>query len=120
MQLPKPNSQLVSDFMESFGQLPNTLPKDKLLYLRSRLIQEEYYEFVDAKTDIDRLDALADLLYVVYGAAHALGYDIDGAFREVHRSNMSKLDSDGKPIYREDGKVMKGPNYTPPDLHPFV
>lgn len=114
------NSQLVSEFMEKFGQLPNTLPFQDLLDLRYRLIKEEFEELVFATDHEQRLDALADLLYVVYGTAIVLDYDIDGAFREVHRSNMSKLGADGKPMYRNDGKVLKGPNYSKPNLKPFV
>ena len=87
--------------------------------LRYELIREELEEMreaLDTKDLVGIADALADLLYVVYGAGHSFGLDLDACFNEVHRSNMSKLDKNGKPIYREDGKVLKGEDYSPPDL----
>jgi NTP pyrophosphatase (non-canonical NTP hydrolase) len=159
---------LVKEFMEVYGQLPNTMSEEDTFNLRVSLIQEEAAELLEAKSDIDELDALVDLAYVIYGSYLALGvpsadpehliygestpqmifdaamnldaetfdsdldevlmlvttlaqkYDFEGAFKEVHRSNMSKLDSDGKPVKRYDGKILKGPNYSPPNLAPFV
>lgn len=159
---------LVKEFMEVYGQLPNTMSEEDTFKLRVSLIQEEAAELLEAKSDIDELDALVDLAYVIYGSYLALDvpsadpehliygestpqmifdaamnldaetfdsdldevlmlvttlaqkYDFEGAFNEVHRSNMSKLDSDGKPVKRHDGKILKGPNYSPPNLAPFV
>lgn len=89
--------------------------------LRTKLIQEEYYEVTSAKTKEDLLKELCDLLYVIYGYAVTFGWDIEEAFRRVHLSNMSKLDAvTGLPIYREDGKVLKGPDYKPPYLKDLV
>ena len=91
--------------------------------LRVDLIDEELNELREAtgKQDLVGIaDALTDLLYVVYGAGHAYGINLDECFAEVHRSNMSKLDDESQPIYREDGKVLKGPNYTPPDLAEII
>ena len=116
------NFELVGDFMEAFGQdvqLEPTWPDFNTRELRLELIQEELDELSDAVADRDMLqiaDALTDLLYVVYGAGHTFGVDLDECFQEVHASNMSKLGEDGRPIHREDGKVMKGPNYFEPDL----
>ena len=116
------NFELVGDFMEAFGQdvqLEPTWPDFNTRELRLELIQEELDELSDAVADRDMVqiaDALTDLLYVVYGAGHTFGVDLDECFQEVHASNMSKLGEDGRPIYREDGKVMKGPNYFEPDL----
>lgn len=116
------NFELVGDFMEAFGQQVNIEPtmRDKSIQdLRVDLIAEELEELELAITNTDIVemaDALTDLLYVVYGAGHAFGIDLDECFLEVHSSNMSKLGEDGKPIYREDGKVLKGPDYFPPDL----
>lgn len=100
------------------------------LTLQRKLIAEEFNEFLGAfgqwsayggtKTKVQILDALCDLIYVAIGFALKAGFDLDGAFREVHRSNMSKLGPDGKPIKHEDGKILKGPNFTPPDLMPYV
>lgn len=116
------NFDKVGEFMESFGQeikeSPN-FPTPEIALLRYNLIAEELDEFSQAivKNDLTGVaDALSDLLYVVYGAGHAFGINLDLTFNIVHASNMSKLGEDGKPIYREDGKIMKGPNYTPPDL----
>ena len=116
------NFELVGDFMEAFGQdvqFEPTWPDFNTRELRLELIQEELDELSDAVADRDMIqiaDALTDLLYVVYGAGHAFGIDLDECFQEVHSSNMSKLGPNGKPIHREDGKVMKGPGYFEPDL----
>ena len=116
------NFELVGDFMEAFGQkveLEPTWPDFNTRELRLELIQEELDELAQAVDDRDMIeiaDALTDLLYVVYGAGHAFGIDLDECFQEVHSSNMSKLGPNGKPIHREDGKVMKGPGYFEPDL----
>ena len=120
----KTNFQRVKEFMESFGQEVKSKPEwpdSETMELRIDLIEEELGEFKDAIIDgdgtlVDVADALSDLLYVVYGAGHSFGIDLDNCFAEVHRSNMSKLGEDGKPIYREDGKVLKGPNFSEPDL----
>ena len=98
-------------------------PNDKITSLRYDLIQEELGELKDAldNKDIKEVaDALTDILYVTYGAGHAFGINLDKCFKEVQNSNMSKLDQDGKPIYNDKGKVMKGPNYFKPDLSKFV
>ena len=116
------NFELVGDFMEAFGQqveLEPTWPDFNTRELRLDLIQEELDELAQAIDERDMVqiaDALTDLLYVVYGAGHAFGIDLDECFQEVHSSNMSKLGPNGKPIHREDGKVMKGPGYFEPDL----
>ena len=116
------NFELVGDFMEAFGQevqFEPTWPDFNTRELRLELIQEELDELSDAIADRDMIqiaDALTDLLYVVYGAGHTFGIDLDECFQEVHRSNMSKLGENGRPIHREDGKVMKGPGYFEPDL----
>ena len=116
------NFELVGDFMEAFGQkveLEPTWPDFNTRELRLELIAEELDELSDAVADRDMIqiaDALTDLLYVIYGAGHAFGIDLDECFQEVHASNMSKLGENGRPIYREDGKVMKGPGYFEPDL----
>jgi len=116
------NFDKVRDFMKAFGQEVKTSPEfptEETAKLRIELIVEELNELIDAKEDKDLIgiaDALTDILYVTYGAGHAFGIDLDECFREVQRSNMSKLGEDGKPIYREDGKVLKGPNYSEPDL----
>lgn len=93
-----------------------------LTNLRHRLIKEEWEEFDEAfwdNNEIEMLDALCDMIYVIYGMAIAMGWDINSALAEVHRSNMSKLGADGEPIVREDGKIEKGENYSPPDLAQF-
>tara|TARA_R110000796_G_scaffold20645_1_gene61278 strand:+ start:1055 stop:1435 length:381 start_codon:yes stop_codon:yes gene_type:complete len=120
------NFEKVGDFMEAFGQevlyMP-TLPDFNLAALRLDLIEEEVQELRDGlgkSSLLEVADALTDILYVVYGAGHAFGIDLDDCFSEVHRSNMTKLGEDGRPMYRDDGKVMKGPNYEEPDLTPFV
>jgi predicted HAD superfamily Cof-like phosphohydrolase len=116
------NANKVKLFMESFGQEVKSkpeFPSDDILKLRTDLIDEEVKELwdaCDARDLVEIADALTDILYVTYGMAHALGIPIDECFAEVQASNMSKLGEDGKPIYREDGKVMKGPSYFKPDL----
>ena len=112
--------------METFGQEVKTRPSfstDKINILRYDLIKEELEELRVAMENKDLLevaDALTDILYVTYGAGHALGIDLDKCFNEVQSSNMSKLDSCGKPIYNESGKVMKGHNYFKPNLKTFL
>jgi predicted HAD superfamily Cof-like phosphohydrolase len=116
------NFEKVKEFMSSFRQEVKDSPKlaeHEIAMLRLKLILEEYEELEDAVTEkhlVGIADALTDILYVTYGAGAAYGIDLDKCFEEVHSSNMSKLGEDGNPIYREDGKVLKGPNYRPPDL----
>jgi len=116
----------VKTFMETFGQIVKTkpnFPDEKTMQLRFELIKEELNELEEAmktKNLKEVADALTDILYVTYGAGYAYGVDLDKCFKEVQRANMSKLGVDGKPIYNEKGKVMKGPNYSPPDLKKFV
>ena len=113
------NFERVREFMTTFGQEVKTVPEfpsEDIQKLRDELIHEEFNEFLAADNLVDVADALTDLLVVIYGAGHAYGIDLDECFKEVHRSNMSKLGEDGKPIYREDGKVLKGPNYSEPNL----
>ena len=116
------NFKAVGTFMETFGQEVKTKPEfpdDNIVALRIELIAEELNELFDAceqKDIVAVADALTDILYVTYGAGHSFGVDLDKCFTEVQRSNMSKLGKDGKPIYRDDGKVLKGPNYSEPDL----
>ena len=120
------NFESVKKFMKTFGQEVRTkasFPNDKIISLRLDLIREELSELEEAieKKDIKEVaDALTDILYVTYGAGHAFGINLDKCFEEVQNSNMSKLGSDGKPIYNEHGKVMKGPDYFKPDLNKFV
>ena len=120
------NFERVKKFMETFGQEIKekaSFPNDKITSLRYELIKEELDEFREAidKKDIKEVaDALTDILYVTYGAGHAFGIDLDKCFEEVQNSNMSKLGNDGKPIYNDKGKVMKGPNYFKPNLSKFV
>ena len=120
------NFKSVKKFMEVFGQEVKTkaeFPSEKIIKLRLNLIQEELDEFDQALKNKDLkevADALTDILYVTYGAGHAFGIDLDKCFEEVQRSNMSKLGEDGKPIYNEKGKVMKGPKYFQPDLNKFI
>ncbi len=120
------NFEKVGVFMKTFSQEVKKKPSfsnKKINQLRISLIQEELNELKDAMSKNDLLevaDALTDLLYVTYGAGHAFGIDLDKCFNEVQNSNMSKLGEDGKPIYNELGKVMKGPNYFKPDLNKFV
>ena len=113
------NFERVRDFMTTFGQEVKTVPEfpsEDIQRLRQELIHEEFVEFMESDNLVDVADALTDLLVVIYGAGHAYGIDLDECFKELHRSNMSKLGEDGKPIYREDGKVLKGPNYSEPNL----
>ena len=116
----------VKKFMKTFGQEVLASPKfpnKKIIQLRINLIKEELNELEEAVENDDLLevaDALTDILYVTYGAGHAFGINLDGCFEEVQRSNMSKLDKDGKPIYNDHGKVLKGPNYFEPNLKKFV
>ena len=120
------NFDKVGTFMKTFGQEVKTKPSfstDKINKLRLDLIKEELTELTEAMSNKDLLevaDALTDILYVTYGAGHAFGINLDKCFEEVQNSNMSKLDENGKPIYNEHGKVMKGPNYFKPDLSKFV
>ena len=120
------NFQKVKNFMETFGQEVKSRPSfssDKINMLRYNLIKEELDEFKQALDKNDLLevaDALTDILYVTYGAGHAFGINLDACFEEVQNSNMSKLGNDGKPIYSDQGKVMKGPNYFKPDLSKFI
>ena len=120
------NFESVKKFMETFGQEIKekaSFPDGKITSLRYELIREELGELKEAmdKKDIKEVaDALTDILYVTYGAGHAFGIDLDKCFEEVQNSNMSKLGSDGKPIYNDKGKVMKGPNYFKPNLGKFV
>ena len=116
----------VEIFMNIYGQevkKKSEFPDDKIIQLRYNLIKEELDEFetsIKEKNLTEVADALTDLLYVVYGAGHAFGIDLGRCFTEVQRSNMSKLGEDGKPIYNEQGKVMKGPNYIKPNLKQFI
>jgi len=120
------NFQKVKNFMEKFGQEVKSSPSfssPKINELRYNLIKEELDEFKQALENKDLLevaDALTDILYVTYGAGHAFGIDLDSCFNEVQNSNMSKLGEDGNPIYNEQGKVMKGPNYFKPELSKFI
>ena len=120
------NFDKVGIFMKTFGQEVKNQPafsSEKINKLRYDLIKEELAELKDAMKKKDLLevaDALTDILYVTYGAGHAFGINLDKCFEEVQNSNMSKLDQNGKPIYNESGKVMKGPNYFKPDLSKFV
>ena len=120
------NFEDVKKFMKTFGQKVVVKPKfpdEKTMDLRFGLIKEELDELKQAMKEKDLkeiADALTDILYVTYGAGCAYGIDLDKCFKEVQRANMSKLGKDGKPIYNEKGKVMKGPNYTEPDLKQFV
>ena len=120
------NFKSVKKFMETFGQEIKekaSFPDDKITSLRYDLIEEDLNELKEAidKKDIKEVaDALTDILYVTYGAGHAFGIDLDKCFEEVQNSNMSKLGSNGKPIYNDKGKVMKGPNYFKPDLGKFI
>ena len=110
----------VSKFMKAFGQNVNKKliwPEHKARQLRTELINEEFKEYKDM---VEIADALTDMLYVIYGAGHTYGINLDKTFKEVHASNMSKLGEDGKPIYRNDGKVMKGPRFFEPDLKKII
>tara|TARA_B100000524_G_scaffold103637_1_gene49853 strand:- start:539 stop:910 length:372 start_codon:yes stop_codon:yes gene_type:complete len=120
------NFEKVGLFMKTFGQEVKTnagFPSDKINKLRINLIEEELEELKDAinKKDLkETVDALTDILYVTYGAGHAFGVNLDKCFEEVQNSNMSKLGKDGKPIFNDNGKVMKGPNYFKPNLSQFL
>ena len=116
------NFKHVKNFMETYGQEVKVIadfPNEQIVKLRVDLIKEELSELIDAIKDNDIVevaDALTDILYVTYGAGHSFGIDLDACFEEVQKSNMSKIGEDGKPIYNEIGKVMKGPNYFKPNL----
>tara|TARA_A200000113_G_C8718473_1_gene307518 strand:+ start:266 stop:637 length:372 start_codon:yes stop_codon:yes gene_type:complete len=120
------NFEKVGNFMKTFGQEVKVNPSfsnDKINRLRLNLISEELDELKDAmnkKDLVEVADALTDILYVTYGAGHAFGINLDKCFDEVQNSNMSKLDDYGKPIYDENGKVMKGPNYFKPNLNKYI
>ena len=120
------NFEDVKTFMKTFGQMIRTKPQfpdKKTMRLRYDLIKEELKELEQAMKTQDLkevADALTDILYVTYGAGYAYGIDLDKCFKEVQRANMSKLGTDGKPIYNDKGKVMKGPNYSEPNLKQFV
>ena len=120
------NFEDVKTFMETFGQMVRTKPQfpdEETMQLRYDLIKEELNELEQAmktKNLKEIADALTDILYVTYGAGYAYGINLDKCFKEVQRANMSKLGNDGKPIYNEKGKVMKGPNYSEPNLKRFV
>ena len=120
------NFEDVKKFMETFGQMVRTKPQfpdEKTMQLRYDLIKEELNELEQAmktKNLKEIADALTDILYVTYGAGYAYGIDLDKCFKEVQRANMSKLGTDGKPIFNDKGKVMKGPNYSEPNLKQFV
>ena len=120
------NFESVKEFMETFGQEIKEkaqFPNEKITTLRHDLIKEELDELKLAMDNYDIkevADALTDILYVTYGAGHAFGINLDKCFKEVQNSNMSKLDDDGKPIYNDSGKVMKGSNYFKPDLSKLI
>ena len=120
------NFDEVKVFMKTYGQeikLTPDFPENKILKLRIDLIQEELDELKEAiknKDIVEVADALTDILYVTYGAGHSFGINLDDCFSEVQRSNMSKLDENGKPIFNESGKVLKGPNYFKPDLKKYI
>ena len=120
------NFNKVKTFMNTYGQEVKeraTFPENKIVQLRIDLIEEELNELKEAVKNNDIVevaDALTDILYVTYGAGHSFGVDLDKCFDEVQRSNMSKLGVDGKPIYNEFGKVMKGPDYFAPDLKKII
>ena len=120
------NFEKVKNFMTTYGQEVKesaSFPDENIIKLRLKLIKEELEELEQALNDKNLLevaDALTDILYVTYGAGHSFGINLDACFKEVQRSNMSKLDEDGKPIYNEYGKVMKGPNFSKPNLKQFI
>ena len=120
------NFKKVKNFMITYGQEVKesaSFPDENIIKLRLKLIKEELEELEQALNDKNLLevaDALTDILYVTYGAGHSFGINLDACFEEVQRSNMSKLDADGKPIYNEYGKVMKGPNFSKPNLKQFI
>ncbi len=120
------NFEKVKNFMTTYGQEVKesaSFPDENIIKLRLKLIKEELEELEQALNDknlIEVADALTDILYVTYGAGHSFGINLDACFEEVQRSNMSKLDENGKPIYNEYGKVMKGPNFSKPNLKQFI
>ena len=120
------NFNKVKAFMNTYGQdikEKASFPEDSIVQLRVDLIEEELNELKEAIKNNDIVevaDALTDILYVTYGAGHSFGVDLDKCFDEVQRSNMSKLGEDGNPIYNDSGKVMKGPNYSAPDLKKII
>ena len=120
------NFEKVKEFMRTFGQEvkdKSEFPNEKIIELRKKLIEEEFDELkqaINEKDLVEVADALTDILVVTYGAGIAFGVNLDKCFEEVHRSNMSKLSEDGKPIFNEFGKVMKGPNYSKPNLKQFL
>ena len=120
------NFEKVGIFMKTFGQnvkQSSSFSSEKINTLRVSLIKEELDELIEAmnkKDLVEVADALTDILYVTYGAGHAFGINLDECFEEVQNSNMSKLDNNGKPIYNDSGKVMKGPNYFKPDLSKYI
>ena len=120
------NFEKVGEFMKTFGQevkSKSSLSSDKINILRINLIEEELEELkqaINQQNLLEVADALTDILYVTYGAGHAFGINLDKCFEEVQNSNMSKLGVDGKPIYSQKGKVLKGPNYLKPDLSKFL
>ena len=120
------NFEKVKTFMTTYGQEVKesaSFPDENIIKLRLKLIKEELEELEQALNDKNLLevaDALTDILYVTYGAGHSFGINLDACFEEVQRSNMSKLDEDGKPIYNEYGKVMKGSNFSKPNLKQFI
>ena len=120
------NFELVGDFMQAFGQSVEyepTWPDFNTRELRIDLIEEELDELkvaIETRDMVEIADALTDILYVVYGAGHTFGIDLDDCFDEVHASNMSKLGADGRPVYRDDGKVLKGPGFFAPDLESIL
>jgi len=123
----KTANDMVREFHLAFGHPVATepgFPEDKgLMLLREKLVEEEFREVMDAcyKGDLENLaKELADLIYVIHGMALVYGLPLDAVFDEVHRSNMSKLGADGRPVYRDDGKVLKGENYTPPDIGAII
>jgi len=120
------NFEKVHEFHRAFGILTKDkaeLADEKMEELRFSLIEEEFIELIEAlslKDIVGVADALTDMLYVIYGMGHVYGIDLDACFEEVHKSNMTKFGDDGKPIHRNDGKVVKGPNYRPPELRPIL
>jgi len=120
------NFEDVRIFMKTYGQEVKTkpmIPKESVVQLRYKLIKEELDELqkaIEGKDLLEVADALTDILYVTYGAGHAFGINLDKCFAEVQQSNMSKLGDDGQPIFNEHGKVMKGPNYSKPNLKQFI
>ena len=120
------NFEKVKNFMTTYGQEVKesaSFPDENIIKLRLKLIKEELEELEQSLNDkniLEVADALTDILYVTYGAGHSFGINLDSCFEEVQRSNMSKLDKDGKPIYNEYGKVMKGPNFSKPNLKQFI